>query len=508
MLHEKKFLPVTVMLILLFLMSCGREIKEERVYPGLDWDKSSPHEEGFSEDKLVQSIKSYNNSTSDIHDVLIVKNGKIVFQAAKYPYPAGLPHALMSCTKSVTSALIGIAIDEKLIPSVDAPLSIWFPELSLDKQKSRLKLKHLLTMTAGLDWQENGSYNEKDSYIELLNHPDPINYFFSRQMTSEPGKIFYYNSGASFILGVVLEKSTGVSLLEYAQEKIFNPIGIKPYFWQKHRNGNFIGGSGLYLTAGDMARFGLLYARDGKWIDKQIIPVRWVKESTSLQADSPDGLGGKNGYGYQWWMNSTEGFSARGFGGQYILVVPEKDLVIVTTGGLFRYDYFSPDTILGKGVLESIGKPDSNGQAMADVAKLLNMPPSPVPTTVNPDKSFFGKRYLFSDGSALTLNDQSAENILNVVWEVGGEKLRLNIPLDGTYIAANLGKFGNLPENRAFFSGSWKNNQTLSLTMRGCGIPYLYQFKIYFSENTADWDSYVSYLPVAYEKIEGKVSRK
>ncbi len=508
--------------------------------PGSGWTVCRPAEAGMDETLLAGAVASYVRRASDPHDIVVARNGNIVFTAAMYPYPADCPHALMSCTKSVLSILIGIAIDEKAIPGVHTPLSEWFPELSGDPEKSRLELYHLMTMTAGLSWREAGTYGPGDSYLEMLESGDPVGYFLSRSVFRRPGDVFVYNSGAAVMAGIILEKAVGMDLLEYAESRLFGPLGIVPLCWQRLPGGGRNGASGLYLTAEDMARIGLLAAREGKWGNRRIVSAKWIRYSTGKRIDTPPGVSGDDGYGLFWWMNSEKGFSARGFGGQYILVYPEEDLVVVTTGGLFRGDHLAPDLVLGNGILESLGRARSDPEAMRSCGELFSAPdavsaapgmvPGAAPGTsageaagpgVDPAVSprFLGVRYRFEDGTTFLLSRSEAGEGFLLSLSVNGNDIVTEVPADGTYVPVDFGSFGALPENRAMLAISRITADSVDLDVRRLGVPYRYVYSIAFSTAEAGpepgpsragdtapaavWTAYVSYLRDPFERYDG-----
>lgn len=479
-----------------------------REYPEAEWKTEEPAAAGINETQLAQAVSDFYRRSTDIHDVIIVKKGRIVFKATGYPYPEKSPHALMSCTKSVVSALIGIAIKEKIIPGIDSPISLWFPELEKYPEHRDLELRHLLTMTVGIRWNETGTYGSGDSYLEMLNSRDPVGYFFSKERIYPPGQVFAYNSGAAVILGKILEKAAGMSLRDYAQSRLFGPIGVNIYSWQTLPDGSCIGGSGLYITAEEMARFGLLIARNGQWGSRQIIPASWISGSVKKLVDTPRGVSGDKGYGMLWWMNSQKGFSARGFGGQYILVYPEEDLVIVTTGGLFLGDHLNPDIILGNQVLRSIGNPYSDPAALRNALSLFSGPLPAISVLPEEDIQYLGKTYRFEEGSVLRISSSPRKGFYRLFWIVNGNTISMDLPKEGSPVSADLGSFGVLPENKAALSLEQVSENTLAFLVRRYGIPYSYRYIVEFNNSSALWKGYVTYMKAPIEAYSGRPERE
>ncbi len=258
---------------------------------------------------------------------------------------------MYSATKSVTSALIGIAIEQGKIKGVDQKVLGFFPEYTtianLDTHKQSLTLKHILTMSAGLPWNEGsvpivtpeGTLNPANAVYQMAQSADWIKYVLDLLPDSEPGTTWVYNSGISHVLSGILKNATGLSAEAFAEKNLFKPLGITAWEWKADPNGlSNTGGAkgGLFLRPIDMALFGYLYLNKGSFKGKQLIPAQWVIDSTSrhMEAFAAD-------YGYQWWvrsdmyLESTDPLSlfyAYGFGGQCIFVVPAMDMVVVTTG--------------------------------------------------------------------------------------------------------------------------------------------------------------------------------
>ncbi|NIK25306.1 serine hydrolase domain-containing protein [Paenibacillus lupini] len=234
---------------------------------------------------------------------------------------------LLSCTKSLLSALVGIAIAEGHIQSVEQPIADYFEGLPDDG----IQIKHLLTMTSGWDWPDFDK-----PYKAMKKSADPIRFVLDRPLISEPGTAYLYNSGGSHLLSVILSKATGQSALDYATSRLFKPMGFHQVKWTSHKGINE-GGTGLQLYGRDLAKLGLLYLREGDWFGKQLISAEWIQESTrkhhrGLLHYEPPIYGA---YGYHWWQSPAEHngafdcYFAFGHGGQYLLVAPEERLVVV-----------------------------------------------------------------------------------------------------------------------------------------------------------------------------------
>lgn len=155
-------------------------------------------------------------------------------------------------------------------------------------------------MTTGVEWYENGNYGENDSWIQMTYSKDLVQYFLNKPMKEAPGTRFNYNTGASHLLSVILKKATGKNTYDYATQKLFKPLGIKEVFWESDPQGVSIGGTNMYLSPLDMARFGYLYLRNGCWDGKQVVSENWIKEATTKHIDTSNAIAGQHGYGYKW----------------------------------------------------------------------------------------------------------------------------------------------------------------------------------------------------------------
>lgn len=257
-------------------------------------------------------------------------------------------------------------------------------------------------------------------------------------MADKPGSIFNYNTGATDILSAILEKATGLSTYEYAKSRLFAPIGIKESYWAQYRSGHFFGGAGLYLKPADMARIGYLFLNDGVWDGNQIISKEWVKESTRTHLKS-NMFSGRD-YGYLWWMNNNEGFSASGSGGQTIHVLPHQNMVVVTTGGSTDLaDHNLPTQLLDQFIIPSISSTplEKDSTAFRTLQDALNAESTPAVSQSVELPSFAkdisGKRYVFENESLSFTFDFLNNNGGSLTVEFNGVKRIRNFGLNGNY---------------------------------------------------------------------------
>jgi CubicO group peptidase (beta-lactamase class C family) len=253
-------------------------------------------------------------------------------------YRRGELHTLQSVTKTITSIIIGAATTRGDFPSLDTPLLSFFDSgavANVDDRKRRLTIRHLLTMTAGLDWDEARPYGDTaNSAIKLESSYDWVEFAIDRPMAEEPGARFAYNSGASQILSHVFARATGVDVEEYAAIHVFEPIGIRDWYWKRTPAGVPDTEGGLYLRAEDLARLWQLWMLGGEWNGRRIVSEQWVRASVTPAITVGDPNNGIR-YGYKWWLypnpldDQRHLWAGSGFGGQSPIAVPEHDLILI-----------------------------------------------------------------------------------------------------------------------------------------------------------------------------------
>ncbi|HZS05408.1 MAG TPA: serine hydrolase [Blastocatellia bacterium] len=252
-------------------------------------------------------------------------------------YRRGELHTMQSVTKTVTSVVIGVATARNEFPSLDTPILKFFDTAkvaSIDERKRRLTIRHLLTMTAGFDWNEALPYNDPNNAASLMEaSADWVQFTIDRPMAHEPGAVFAYNSGATQLLAHIFRVATGKDIEEYAAQHLFAPLGIEQYHWKRSPSGLADTEGGLYLRAHDLAKIAYLFLKNGVWEGRQIVTADWVKASVAPSAT----VSASVKYGFKWWLypygdGSRLAWAGSGFGGQIPVVVPEYDLVLVFTG--------------------------------------------------------------------------------------------------------------------------------------------------------------------------------
>ena len=316
-------------------------------WPTEQW-KAIPSEiVGMNSGKLLSLSTEINSHYRNMNGIIIVRKGYVVYENYFRRKNNASTYNVASVTKSITSALVGIAIQKGYIESVDERVVDFFPEYAvgpIDKRKQKITLRHLLTMTAPYPFK-----NWHEPLDRMRRQSDWVMY--ALDLLGQGGRIgtFKYSTAGAHLLSAVISSTTGKCAREFANENLFQPIGMakipdnnmqtydleavfgrRVQGWVHDPSGNSTGGWGLTLTLRDMARFGYLYLNNGLWDGKQIVSDSWIAESTSMN---------KNKYGYLWWLRQTDGvfsYAAVGDGGNMICCIPEKDMVIAIASHIIR----------------------------------------------------------------------------------------------------------------------------------------------------------------------------
>ncbi|WP_246738423.1 serine hydrolase [Bradyrhizobium sp. CCBAU 051011] len=290
--------------------------------------------------------------------MVVVRRGKLVFEQyfpgrdepwgmgdGQHDFDATSKHDMRSVSKSVISLLIGIAIDRALIKNADEPVVKFFPDYAAVKSPGwdNITLRHLLTMSSGMQWDENRAWKDpQNDEPHLVNEADPYRYVLSKPIAAPPDTVWNYNGGGTDLLGNIIERVSGQSLEAFAREALFAPLGISDWEWMKYRNERIASAAGLRLRPRDAAKIGQLVLNKGAWNGRQIVSAKWIEQSVTPRFQAIGYFGGLFYFGQQWWMGRTlsgdrdvKWIAAMGLGGQRIFVVPELDLVVMITSGLY-----------------------------------------------------------------------------------------------------------------------------------------------------------------------------
>lgn len=339
------------------LLSCS-ESPTEPITSGLleagrieHWTTAPPASRGVSADVLGElEDKITAGDFDEISSLLIARGGELVYERYWGDWGPQDLHAVNSVSKSVTSLLIGIAHEAGAIEDLDTPVLDLLSGLSPPadaEAKNAITLHHVLTMRTGLEWDEL-STNYRDTanpVAELAGSPNWLQFVMDLPLTTSPGTHFAYNSGVSILMAGVLENALQRSAEDYAAKHLFAKLGITDWSWSSGPHGLTNSGWGLQLRPRDMATIGQMVLQSGLWDGIQVVPATWIEESAEAATRFIDGTG----YGYQWWLPRDDGgpapMAAWGYGGQFIVVIPSLELLVVSTAENFEGGGFSPYTL-------------------------------------------------------------------------------------------------------------------------------------------------------------------
>jgi CubicO group peptidase (beta-lactamase class C family) len=342
---------LALLALLLGMAGCGEKATPKTAtpvssyWPTEGWRASTPEQQGMDSEMLAEMLETIQEQGHNIDSVLVVRNGYMVADATIFPFEPGSRHIIYSCTKSVVSALIGIAIDAGYIEGVDQLVLDFFPGrgvANLDTDKEAMTLEDVLTMSTGLECRDSYLYRWR-GLQQMRQSDDWVQFMLDLPMAEEPGTRFEYCNGASFLLSAIIQETTDMSALAFANEHLFGPLGIIDVEWLSSPQGITIGWSDLHLTPHDMAKIGYLYLNEGRWDGEQVVSAEWVKAS-GREHISAGTL--EDGYGYQWWVDDAGVYMALGYSGQYIVVVPDKGMVVVFVSDLEERDFYVPQELL------------------------------------------------------------------------------------------------------------------------------------------------------------------
>jgi CubicO group peptidase (beta-lactamase class C family) len=309
------------------------------------WIVSSLEEQEMDAELIGQaSWEIQNGDFEEVHGLLIVRHEKLVFEEYYWEeHDSDFLHNLNSITKSITSAAIGIAVDQGLISDAHQKIVDFFPDhadlINLDLQKREIELWHLLTMSAGFEWIAGVGFETFSDSYAMMHSEDEIRFVLEKPMVTNPGAEFFYNDGLTMMLDGIIRKVSGLGTDEFLREFLFDPLGITSVHWKSYSDSYTSVDGGLQMRARDLAKIGQLYLNKGKWGDQRILSEEWINSSVTplIQADED------YYYGFQWWLEPlinvpgidsqlNDIYLASGFGGQKLFVIPRLDMIVVFQG--------------------------------------------------------------------------------------------------------------------------------------------------------------------------------
>lgn len=452
---------------------------------------STPEEQGMDSEillKMFEFIKS--DPEMDFHSILIIRHGYLVNEAYWSPYNKEITHNTKSAAKSIISSLVGIALEKSYLENVNQKVKEFYPEYVEEPLKRNITLRNLMTMSSGLDWIEG-----------MGPSPFELKSWNAVKMKYNPGKAFEYNTSQTHMMSAILTKACGESTKDFADKWLFKPLDINNYQWRKSEEGIYFGGSDIFLTPRDMAKFGVLYLNRGNFNGQSIISEKWINESSSKKIDIPKGYAFGNGlsYGY-WWYIDEKTYFAWGFGGQFIIIRPDLDLVVVFTSNFNDIDIYNNliKRLLQDYVFHSV-KSDTqippNPKAHIELSGVVGNfeNPLPVPFSRNPHIESivsnvnygFDKNDLGIQSTAFSFSDSSC------TWQyfIGDEKVNLKVGLNGVFLLNDIEcSMGVNPEKEKIAcKGYWERDKFI-IVHHIIGDPSKQIFTFNFSDTDIDMD--------------------
>jgi CubicO group peptidase (beta-lactamase class C family) len=473
--RSKALLGTLVLLTLVYSSTVSGQ-GAEAIWPTAQWQTSTPEELGMDSAALAKLVAS--GTARSFDSLLVTRHGRIVLDAYYAPYTADMPHAINSSTKAVVATLLAMAYKDGLLDRLDHPMLDFFPDRSIvnvDERKKAITVQHLLNMTSGLDWDEGFEGGSEQSLHDMVASSDWIKFILDRSMAHAPGEVFYYNSGGSHLLSAIVAKLTGKSTADYAEERLFGPLGIAQPFWRRDPQKLPIGGFGLAMRPRDMAKIGYLYLRKGEWAGKQLLPADFFDAVGHASVNMNARFDPSLRYANQFWaIPDKHVYMSVGYHCQVVMVLPERDIVAVMTATNFCSFGKLAGEISGavKSDTALPADPATAEQLTKAIADVSTEKPTPVGPTPAIASAISGRTYKFSDNAAgiktLTLF-LADENPRYSVETNAGDPARRHldgpIGLDGLYRKTAPSFLGI----RAV-KGTWQNEQTFVVDLQYVGL--------------------------------------
>jgi CubicO group peptidase (beta-lactamase class C family)/predicted glycoside hydrolase/deacetylase ChbG (UPF0249 family) len=484
--------------------------------------RSTPEAEGISSEGISQFLDAVGKSQHEVHSLMVLRHGKVVAEGWWNPYRADLKHTMYSCSKSFTATAIGFAVSEKRLTVNDKVISFFPDDLpkTISPNLAELKIKDLLSMSAGQDFDPSGMVNSRDS--------NWIRGFLSIPFVHQPGTKFLYNSLCTYTLSAIVQKVTGEKVIDYLTPRLFKPLGITGADWEVDPRGINVGGWGLRIKTEDMAKFGQLFLQKGMWNGKQVLPKEWVEEASTtkiiqhpdLAQEKKDASDWEQGYCYQMWRCRNNAYRGDGAFGQFIIVMPDQDAVIILTSetGNMQEEF----NLVWKYLYPAIKKDDklpANKSALAALKQqlaTLALPlaakgiASPLVKAISgktfalaPNDKFIQKMGFQFKDDLCQVTFRNKVDSFKIAFAAGkwafGETKKIGPALTGAAKA----HFVGLPPPKVAGNYQWKNDSTLELVLRYIESPHTETFTCQFSKNAITVDVQNSFDKNAKKSMKG-----
>ncbi|MBI1258043.1 MAG: serine hydrolase [Chloroflexi bacterium] len=449
--------------------------------------RTSPEAQGIASAAILRFVEALESQIHEIHSVMLLRHGSVVAEGWWSPYGRDYPHMLFSLSKSFTSTAVGLALSEGHF-SMDDPVVSFFPEetpAEVSDLLAALRVRHLLTMSTG---------QASDTWASMMEQPDGnwIRGFFEIPVVNAPGSPFVYNNGATYMLSAIVQRTTGMKVVDYLQARLFAPLGIEKAAWQESPQGITAGGIGLSLKTEDAAKFGQLYLQKGVWQGQQLLPEGWAEEATRLQIANGPGIqiDWAQGYGYQFWRGRHKTYRGDGVFGQWCIVMPEQEAVLAITSGLDIFDSQEPLNLVWELLLPAFSPgaiPEDSAAHEALAAKLSSLSFAPVQGKQSAPiaAEVSGQTYVVDDNAlnleTIALNFTEAGCIVSIKTAAGEETIRCG------YGAWQRDQTTTLFRQPLVFertpvavSGAWTADETFTMICRLYETPFFHTLDCHF----------------------------
>ena len=468
--------------------------------------RSTPEAQGIASSAILAFIDAAERDIDALHSLMVLRHGAVVAEGWWSPYAPARPHMLFSLSKSFTSTAIGLAVAEGRLSVEDTVLS-FFPEdapETVSEHLAAMRVKHLLSMNTGHAEDTTGHLRESED-------GNWVKAFLALPVEHEPGTHFLYNTGASYVLSAIVQRLTGVTLLEYLQPRLFEPLGIEGAKWGTCPRGINFGGFGLDVKTGDIARFGQLYLQKGMWNGQRILLESWVAEASAFHSDNApaDNPEWEQGYGYQFWLCRHNAYRGDGAFGQYCIVMPEQDAVIAITSGVPNMQAVLD--LIWEHLLPAMGSdalPEDSAMQAKLAQKLVSLrlaPQAGAPSSTTAD-CVSGQRYDFE------ANDQQIDAI-TVEFALDQDRVTFHSPAGEYAIDCGHGAwiegvapFGDGTLAPVAASGGWADEETYVIKLCYVETPFRPTMTLRFEEDrvTYIFKSNVAFGPTERPVLVGK----
>ncbi len=480
--------------------------------------RSTPEAQGVSSTDLLDFIEDADTNIDTMNSFMLVRHGHVVAEAWWAPYDAETPHVLYSLSKSFTSTAVGLAIHEGKLTINDEVLKFFPEDAPADPSQNlnAMRVRDLLRMTTGHQTEPPTWREEPESPLKGATWTKK---FYAHPVNFKPGTLFVYNTSATYMQSAIVQKVSGMTVRDFLIPRLFEPLGIATPTWFASPEGVSAGGFGLNLRTEDLAKFGQLYLQNGEWQGKQLIPAAWVKQATTRQTSngSDPNSDWSQGYCFQFWRSRHNSFRGDGAFGQYLLVLPEQDAVIIITSGVKNMQDVM-DRVWEK-LLPAL-KPDVLAEDATATAKLhtklksltVKMPAgetmSPVAAEISSKWFEFPENDRGIKAVSLELNPDAPA--LTVRTADGEIKTQLGF---GSWqktragFASGMDRFISVPENTLIAASSaWTEKNVLTIKLIACETPFYTTLALKFDGDQLLFDAKhnVAFGPADLPQLIGK----